>query len=89
MANLTRYISEAQEDQDGYPVAAMLEHDEGEWVKFEDIKEFLKTPTNSDYAAALGIKVVVVPGLNGAYLLSDGDLRKLCERLNSALQNFA
>ena len=43
MSNLTKYICEASEDQDGFPVARMLEHDEGEWVKFADVAELLQT----------------------------------------------
>jgi hypothetical protein len=46
MSNLTRYFCESSEDQDGFPVASMKEHAEGEWVKFEDIKELLNTSTD-------------------------------------------
>ena len=47
MSNLTKYFCEASEDQDGFPVASMKEHAEGEWVKFEDIADLLNTSTNS------------------------------------------
>jgi len=46
MANLTRYDMEYYNNDDGDECYIEISRD-GEWVKFEDIKEFLKTPTNT------------------------------------------
>jgi hypothetical protein len=45
VANLTRYNLAVDGEWEVESVG-MGEHPEGEWVKFEDVKEFLKTPTN-------------------------------------------
>jgi len=50
MANLTRYnLWKSSTRVEGKPFVSP----QGEWVKFEDVKELLKPAQNSDYAAAL------------------------------------
>jgi len=53
MANLTRYELTIQHGKDGEHVAVYHAMEDGEWVKFEDVKEFLKTPTNSKRVQSL------------------------------------
>lgn len=51
MANLTRYSFGEQEDDNGYLKPSITQSDSGAWVKFEDVVELLKTPTNTCMAA--------------------------------------
>ena len=46
MANLTRYELTIQHGKDGEHVALYHAMENGEWVKFEDVKELLQTAHN-------------------------------------------
>lgn len=43
-----------------------------------------QTPTNTQMVAALGFKVMVIPGLEKTYLLTEDQLRKVIARLNAS-----
>ena len=47
MANLKRYERHTWFDGDGDDFHNMRPASDGEWVKFEDVEEFLKTSNNS------------------------------------------
>ena len=53
--------------------------EDGEWVKFEDVKEFLKTPTNSKSMPLLPRKKCEYIG-ELAYRCSRGDKAGYCDR---------
>jgi hypothetical protein len=46
------------------------------------------TAPNKQMAAALNFKIVVIPGIEGVYLLNDDQLQELASRLNSALNDI-
>lgn len=52
MSNLKRYIV-VRDDQDGVCFCQVKERKNGPWVKFDDIKEFLKLTANTGYVADL------------------------------------
>ncbi len=47
MSNLTRYTMVIRRDHDGFATVAGKVSQQGEWVKFDDIKELLNTAHNS------------------------------------------
>lgn len=44
------------------------------------------TPTNIQMVTALGFEVVVIPGIEKVYLLSEEQVQQLATRLNTALE---
>ena len=90
---MKRYKAINFEYDDAYGTGTALdivEHDEGEFVKFDDVKYLLQnTSSNSDYAAAvknlINSEVDCVQTKNGAYVNLDG----VIDCLNRALHNFA
>ena len=47
MSNLTRYTMVVRRDHEGFATAAGKVRQNGEWVKFDDIKELLNTAHNN------------------------------------------
>lgn len=86
MANLTRY-DVGRIDCDGdWTSGVGREKTNGEWVKFEDVKEFPKTPTNSDYTAALRAAIGDFFGMFSNKCLHEANMDRLASRLNSVVK---
>ena len=89
MSNLTRYHVKFHSNRYGGPVFSFFEDHNGEYVKFDDIKEFLKPTANNDYTAAIRCfdewESLLLAGKN-----CNLNFRDHCKhRLNSALQHCA
>ena len=82
MSNLTRYKIYNR----GFRLGIELVDDnDGEFVKFDDIKEFLKPAANIDYTAVLEVEIkhwIKEQGIGVYY----NDVRELSTRLNAAIQ---
>ena len=69
----------------GDKVVGCYESSNGEWVKFDDIKEFLKPTANIDYTAALEVEIDVFH--RSKYkAISESELHELATRLNSVVK---
>jgi len=53
-----------------------------------EIVEVKKPSHNKQMATALSFKAIVLPGIEGIYMLNDEQLQELASRLNSALKEI-